>query len=351
MKKLIMLVFAGLLYQFAVAQNDITQYLTGGKADATFLAQKYLNPYAMALGDGLNNGWYNSAATHKLFGLDLSISVSAVQIPNSAKTFIINNSDLKELKVSSGQSVTAPTVANSKDIMGPELIVKASDKVTLNTPNGVGMDVFPVPVAQLTFGLLPHTDFILRYVPKIKYDNEGDVAKLGTWGVGVKNNIKEWMPGLKNIPFDLAIFGCYSEINGSSGISFEPQDYNYDNVTITFTNADNQSLELKTKTSKYGIVVSKKIGVLTIFGGLGKSTSETSIDLLGKYPIVKELDSGELVIRDSEALYDPISLRFNSDNVSMDAGLRLKLAIFSIYGSINKAEYLSYNAGISLGFR
>lgn len=351
MKKLILLVCAGLFFQLAIAQNDIVKYLNGGTADATFLATKYLNPYAQALGDGLNNGWYNSAATHKLFGFDLSISVSAVQIPTSAKTFVINNSDLQELQVKTGSSVTAPTVANSSDIEGPELLVKASDKVTLNTPSGVGMDVFPVPVAQLTFGLLPHTDVIVRYVPEMTYDNEGDKAKLGTWGIGAKNNFKEWFPGLKILPFDLALFGSYSEINGKSDISFEPQDYNYQNVTITFNSVDNQSLELKTRTSKVGLVVSKKVGILTVFGSVGKSTSETSIDLLGKYPIVREIDSGELVIRDEDALVDPISLKFNSDRISMDAGLRLKLAFFSLFGSINKAEYTSYSAGVSLGFR
>jgi len=35
----------------------------------------------------------------------------------------------------------------------------------------------------------------------------------------------------------------------------------------------------------------------------------------------------------------------------MDAGLRLKIMFLSVFASINKAEYTSYNAGISLGMR
>lgn len=87
MKKLILIVFAGLFSQMVFSQSDVVEFLKGGKADANILARAYLNPYAKALGDGLNNGWYNSAATHKLFGFDLSISVSAIQIPKSETTF------------------------------------------------------------------------------------------------------------------------------------------------------------------------------------------------------------------------------------------------------------------------
>ena len=49
------------------------------------------------LGDGLNNGWYNSAKTHKLFGFDFNISVSAIQIPKSETTFDLNTLGLTNL--------------------------------------------------------------------------------------------------------------------------------------------------------------------------------------------------------------------------------------------------------------
>ncbi|MEN6453759.1 MAG: DUF6588 family protein, partial [Prolixibacteraceae bacterium] len=48
---------------------------------------------------------------------------------------------------------------------------------------------------------------------------------------------------------------------------------------------------------------------------------------------------------------DPIALEFESSNVALSAGFRLKLAFFSLYGSVNRMEYTSYNAGIALGFR
>ena len=37
--------------------------------------------------------------------------------------------------------------------------------------------------------------------------------------------------------------------------------------------------------------------------------------------------------------------------VGVDAGFRLKLAFFSLFGSVAKTDYVSYNAGLSFGFR
>jgi hypothetical protein len=93
------------------------------------------------------------------------------------------------------------------------------------------------------------------------------------------------------------------------------------------------------------------LGVLTIFGGIGQSTSETSIDVLGKYVVETTFQSNGTTYTTKDNLDDPIALNFESQNICVDAGLRLKLAFFSLFGSVNRAEYTSYNAGLSLGFR
>jgi hypothetical protein len=54
----------------AFSQTSVVEFLKGGKADANKLIEAYLQPYAFALGDGLNNGWYNTAKTHHLLGFD-----------------------------------------------------------------------------------------------------------------------------------------------------------------------------------------------------------------------------------------------------------------------------------------
>ncbi|MFY9152826.1 MAG: DUF6588 family protein [Prolixibacteraceae bacterium] len=352
MKKLILVICAIFLLQGAYSQSDVVEFLKGGKNDAKVLFQAYLEPYAFALGDGLNNGWYNSAETHKLFGFDLSVSMSAIQIPDQAKTFDINSLGLTNMTVVGGSGI-APTVAGA-DQAGPLISVKdnqGNPLVEFNSPNGSGLDVVPVPLAQIGFGLLPHTDVIGRYVPEMKYDNSGDEMKLGFWGVGVKHNFKEWIPVLSSLPFDASVFGSFSEVDAQSALSFTPDDYGVNNVSVTFVNTDDQFLKVKTKTSKFGLIVSKKIGVLTVFGGLGQSTSESTIDLVGKYPMVTKASGPGYEITEEGALVDPIAIQFKSQNISVDAGLRLKVAVLSLFASVNKSEYTSFNVGLSLGAR
>jgi len=345
----ILLVFSINLF----SQSDIAEFLKAGKADANSLIKAYLNPYANAFGDGLNMGWYNSAKTHKLGGLDLAVMATAIQIPSSAQTFDINSINLQKLTLADPSNHLAPTVAGAKEI-GPKLLVKDSDGSTafsFNTPEGVGLNIVPVPMVQLTFGILPHTDVIGRFVPELKYDNEGDEMKVGFWGIGLKHNFMEWVPVLKELPFDASLFGSISQVNGQSDLTLTPQDYDEPSAIVTYNNTNDQALKLKTKTSRYGLIVSKKIGILTLFGGMGQSSSETTIDVLGKYPVLNKDKNGNLTISDDDAIYDPVGVAFKTKNICLDAGLRIKLAFFSIFGSINKSEYTSYTTGISLGFR
>lgn len=353
MKKLMLILSLGILVQMSYAQSKVINFLVGGTGDANALVQAYLNPYALALGDGLNNGWYNSAETHKLFGFDLSFSVSAIQIPQRATTFDLNNIGLTKLKLEDPAKHIAPTIAG-KDVEGPRLVVNDTNGnpiSSFSTPSGLGMDILPVPVAQIGFGLLPHTDILIRWVPTIKYDNNGDQMKLGLWGLGVKHNFKEWIPILKNLPFDASVFASYSNINAQSGITLDPNDFSDENVKLTFADDHSQLLKYNTKTTKLGLILSKKIGVLTIFGGIGHSTSKTAVDLLGKYIIETTFTSGGQQITTKDNLNDPISLNIESKKLSMDIGLRLKLGFFSLFTSVNKAEYASYNGGMSFGFR
>ena len=347
MKRIILLFCAGVLFVNAFSQSDVVEVLKAGKNDANILAKAYLNPYAMALGDGLNNGWYNSAKTHKLFGFDFTVSASAIHIPESETTFDLNTLKLTNLTSENASDHIAPTVAGPNKA-GPRVIVlndKGEHVASFNTPNGSGLDLVPVPMAQVSFGLLPHTDFIGRFVPKMKYDNDNDETKVGFWGVGVKHNFKEWVPVIQALPFDASIFGSYSEVNAQSEITIDPTSYYDGDARLSADNTTDKLLKFNTKTSKFGLILSKKISVLTVFCGIGQSKSETTINLLGEYKV--ENSAGDLIFD----LTDPIDLNFKSSKISLDAGFRLKLAFFCLFGSVNKAEYTSYNAGISLGYR
>lgn len=351
MKKISFMMCLILTCLVGFSQTNVVEFLKGGKADANKLFQAYLEPYAFALGDGLNNGWYNTADTHHLLGFDLTIGVSAIQIPDDSKTFDINKLGLTNMEVKSGSSI-APTVGGAKT-QGPLITVYDNQRrpmVEFNSPKGTGLDIVPVPMLQVGFGLLPHTDIIVRYVPELKYNNNGDDMKIGLWGFGGKHNFLKSIPFLKRLPIDASVFASYSEVNGQSALSFTAANYSSNpNIRIEPVNTEGQSLELKTKTTKYGLIVSKKVAILTVFGAIGNSTSKSNVNLLGTYPVVATTSAGGYEITQSGALKDPVALDFQTSNVSMEAGLRIKLAVLSLFGSVSKSQYTSYTVGLSVG--
>ena len=354
MKKLLCLfVFVG-VGMTAFAQSDVVNFIRSGKEDASKLFKAYLEPYAYAFGDGLGNGWYNSAETHRLLGVDLSFNVSAVKIPSGGKTFNIRDLNLSNtVLVSSSSSGEAPTVAGSEED-GPELAVyldpndPSTEVLRFNTPQGTGWDVIPVPMVQVGMGVLPNMDVVVRYVPKLSFNN--DEIEIGLFGVGAKYNVIRAIPYLRHLPFDAAVFLNYSNIDASSDLTFTSADYNIDSdvpVEDTYVQDDNQQLKIKTHSWNYGLIVSKKISVLTVFASIGHSSDKTDADLKGSYPFIKEGDDKLIIYGET----DPIALDFDAANLAVNAGLRIKLAFFSISGSVNHAEYTSYNAGLGFGFR
>ena len=358
MKRISILFALLLIFKFALPQGDVINFLKAGTHDAEILFENYLDPYAMALGEGLNNGWFQTAETHKFLGFDISLNISAIKIPSSDQVFDLSGLPLSNMELVDPANNLAPTVAG-KDEPGPEVRVfreannpSSEQLFSFNLPEGSGLDIIPVPMAQISFGLLPHTDLIGRYVPDLEFSSSDDDVTVGLKGIGVKHNFKEWVPFLKRLPFDAAIYFTYAKINAETGFDFTSADYNIDLdpqfVDDQFVFYDDQHLTFDTKAMKYGLIVSKKVGILTIFGSVGNNKTETNIDLTGNYPILE--DGGTEVIIKGER--DPLSLDFGSStNIAYNAGLRLKLAFFKLYASVNRAQYTSYNAGIALGIR
>ena len=53
--------------------DNIEDLLRGGVEDANLLVNEYLRPVGNGFGVDLNNGWYNTARTHKFLGFDITV--------------------------------------------------------------------------------------------------------------------------------------------------------------------------------------------------------------------------------------------------------------------------------------
>ncbi len=355
MRRICLLFVLVCLSTFSYGQKEVVEFLKAGKNDANTLFRAYLQPYATSLGDGLNTGWFTTAQPHKLLGFDLSISVTGVSVPSSDKYFDLNSLNFQSVRLADPGNHIAPTVAGPNQ-NGPTLNLYTNyggadyNLTSFQTPSGTGYSFVPIPVIQLGVGVLPKTDLMIRYVPDINVGSGNKKMKVGLSGFGLKNNFTSLIPGLSLLPFDMAVYVGYSRLTASSGLDLKPSDYGTGVTNVDYVDAHDQELSIKTKTFTFGLIASKKLGPLTVFGSLGHANSKTDVDLLGKYPTVTPSLTGP-VIKESESLYDPIALNYKNNTVNMNAGLRLKLLFFSVFASVNKEKYTSYNTGISFGFR
>ena len=84
MKKIILFLCFAIAGMVSVnAQNNIDQLIKGSVSDANLLVEGYTAPMLRAFGYGLNQGWYNTAKPHKIAGIDITLMVSKVNIPNA----------------------------------------------------------------------------------------------------------------------------------------------------------------------------------------------------------------------------------------------------------------------------
>jgi hypothetical protein len=317
------------------AQNDLEALIKGGKADANKLIEGYASPMLKSFGYGLNQGWYNTAKAHKTFGVDLTVSVSAVYIPNSDLFYTVDNNQLTTVKLENTGSAavgasgsgsvptmfgpsTAPTykiVNNNEPFNGPGGSIDLKDQI--------GIQALPVPIANLGIGLPKGTDLKIRFVPQLDF---GD-GRFKLFGVGVMHDIKQYIPGVKELPFDLSAFVGYT--NMKLTVDLDP------------ARPDQQGV-FEVNTTTFQGLISKKLSVVTFYGGLGYNLASSKLAINGSYDM------------DADGSYetkDPVSIKADANGPRMTGGLRLKLAVFTFHGDYTIQKYNTLTVGFGINVR
>src|SRR5690606_7528697 len=134
---------------------------------------------------------------------------------------------------------------------------------------------------------------------------DGDVR---LWGIGVMHDIKQWMPGVKHLPFDLSALIGYTKMTSS-----------YDLQGLSDTGEGKQELLLNAGGLSIQGIISKKISVLTLYAGIGYNKTTSSVKVNGIFEL-----------EDDRILEDPIDMQFGEGSLRATAGFRLKLAILTL---------------------
>ena len=319
----------------AKAQDELDTFLGESVQDGEKLIGAYISPLMKSLSLGMNQGWYNTAKPHKLAGFDLTATVSLMYIPDSDILFDpkgLGLTNVVQVDPFTGNALTSGSVPT---IFGPDKPATFSPTITVN--DGIinqsddfeitGIDLkselkrnaVPVPMAQFGFGLPKGTELKFRLIPKIDLGND---SQFNLFGIGVMHDVKQYIPGLKDLPFDLSALIGYTKMK----------------LDIT-QSSPNQKGNFEVSSTTIQGIISKKLAVVTFYGGLGYNIAKSKLGLLGPY------DVGGTIIN------DPVDLNFTASGMRLTTGIRLKLAVFAFHADYTVQKYKALTVGFGINVR
>ena len=354
----------------AIAQDDVAVFLKAGVDDANKLIEAYMSPFGNAFGTYMNSGWYNTAKAHKPGGFDLTLTVNAVQVPTKFQSYDFTSLGTSKLKYVSG-SKEGPTIFGSNQQGGEVGVFMPNPLYGVNPgssqdtaitsfglPPGIGVAMLPLPNLQLRVGIYKNTDIMFRYIPSLSIPGGTINGKIGSWGVGLMHDFKQWIPGFKEAPFDMAIQGAYSKFH--FGVDFpntllpEPGTIYADGTPTSSSGYGDQGFDYDMSAWNANVLISKKLSVLTLYAGLGFAASNGSIKMGGSYPIPAGVDTtvanlGKTIVTD---IKDPINFKMSSSSPRFTAGFRLKMLwIMTLHAEYTLAKYPVITAGFGFTIR
>jgi hypothetical protein len=331
---------------YGQGEAELVKFLEAGKADASVLMSAYLNPIVEGTSYGFNGGWYHTAKAHKSLGFDLGVSLNTVFIPSSKNYFSPGDLDLENTVLVDPSSGMAPTVIGPAeatryqteiDINGDGIPDQTLD---FNGPEGVDFeDNFKVkgaiaPTAQFGIGIYKNTDLKIRWMPEV----ETGASRVRLLGFGVLHDVKQHIPGMRTLPFDLSMLVAFTKIQGSTNVEGEfdkPQN-----------DQRQQRMDYSMDAWLVQALISKKIAIITFYGGIGYNAIKTSSDLLGSYVMFDDPNGNNDVI-----FKDPVSLSFKNKSLRATAGIRLNFGPIYLNGDYSFQEYNTLSVGLGVAVR
>lgn len=297
--------------------KDVTSYLEG-----------YLNPMMKGIGFGVSNGWYSTAKPHQLGGFDIQVTVSAAFIPDKDLFFTIDS--LYEVSVVYPGDKRFPTLVGENS--APRFQHNTTGEYIDGLP-GIDMEgtldfsFIPVPMAQVGFGFLGNTDVKLRYVPKIKDAKSG--VSFNMMGLGGMHDLKQYIPGADDMPFELSAFGGFTRMKMETDLSNAKDG--------------SQLATFSVYSSTLQLTASKSVSIITGYVGFGATHSHLGLKVTGEYST--DSNSATLEIK------DPLDLGFNAVSPKLTVGLEMKFLVLKIHFDYSLQQYQTVTGGVGITIR
>lgn len=265
-------------------------------------AEGYIKPIVDCLGVNMNRGWYHSAKIPKMgFRFRFGLVGMIAPFMNKDKTFTAQT----EANFKPQTTAEAATVAGSTE----RVEVNGTGGTTFAFLGGLDMTGVAFVAPQLSVGYIMGTEATLRLFDTAWLGNMGDteIGDISLFGIGVRHNINQYIP---LCPVDIAAGLFYQSISVS-------------NDFIKFTNYH------------IGVQVSKGLGPILLYGGLGYDNSKATVEWeykgeLGEYALNVEI-AGD-------------------NGIEATTGLGFNLLILHLNADISFGTRLAYSVGLHFGF-
>ncbi|MEX0602463.1 MAG: DUF6588 family protein [Bacteroidota bacterium] len=306
----------------AVAQDDdlgalIKKYIGQN-------ARNYVSPLMAGWASGLNGGFYHSADIHDILGFDVQVKLTFAGMTEEDKTFQFRMPDqitygiyTLTAGVDYPSEISTPTVIGSDQ----ETVVIASGSTPaagqeiLRLPGGLNLPAAPMIVPQVAIGLPFGIEVIGRFIPTTKLSNAGKVNFLG---FGIRHDIDQYIPLL---PLDIAVH-------------FMTQKFN-------FMDQNDNNLIAASATA-YGVEISKKLLILTLYGGFQLESSKWEI---GPYTATFTQGTEQIT-----TVVDKFEIEGKNTSRAI-VGVRLLLAFLNVHADYSFATTPVLTLGAGITFR
>ena len=208
----------------------------------------------------------------------------------------------------------APTVFGSTDEREAETIRKVvtyenpvsgfEEKATvaeLMLPAGLDLALNPLtPAMQLNVGVPLGTEVMIRFLPTTEIlRDEVTLNYGGLLGAGLKHDIKQWVPYLRQLPVSLSLAAAYSSTGASlelptilpeapAGSTFADSTQGntaYQGPSVTDADYSGQGANLRVQAWNVNALVSREFTLVSVYGGLRYARSVTTLNLTGTYGV------------------------------------------------------------------
>ncbi len=379
------------------AQSDVNAFIRAGADDATTLLGAYAAPLGKSTGANLNAGWVNAAAPLKPKRFELKLVGNAAYIPKAERTFSLDalGFNVPATREVDGRTITevwqykfsqAPTVFGATEDQKQETIRKVvtyenpvsgfEEKATvaeLVLPDGLDLAFNPLtPAMQLNVGVPMGTEVMIRFLPTTEIlRDEVTVDYGGLLGVGLKHDIKQWVPYLRQLPVSFSLAAAYSSTSASlvlptilpeapTGSTFADStqgNTNYQGPSVTDADYSGQGADFRVQAWNVNALVSREFTLVSVYGGLRYAHSVTTLNLTGTYGMATIPYYNPENATDSNNrrltlvnLTDPIEIRTAHGQASLVGGFRFKLGFLALSGEATLSRFSTASLGISAGW-